>query len=136
MNKNLEALIGGECKPIFKSEGECQIARFLECNSIKYKYESSVLVYADNDKPRIWFPDFYLPEFGVYIEFYGLAGEPGYDRGIKVKESVYAKNNINVIPVYPWMFRKNWQGHIMQELEKNTLRRYRDLMAKPYWSRS
>ena len=133
--RNLEDMIGNHKHPNFKSEGERRIANFLEDTSIRYHYEPGILIHSDDDKPRIWYPDFYLPEFGAYIEYYGLVGRQNYDRGIKRKERVYSKMSLTVIPVYPWTFAENWQGYIMEELERTTVGRYRTLMSKPYWSR-
>ena len=66
MNQNLEEMVERKKKPIFKSEGERRIAYFLDTNLIKYQYESGLLVNAADEKTRIWYPDFYLPEFGSY----------------------------------------------------------------------
>ena len=136
VNYDLEAKIKGKRNPRFKSEGERRIANFLEKNSIKYQYEPGVLVEPMGDKPRIWYPDFYLPEFATYVEYFGLVGLQSYDRGIKRKESVYSKMGLAVIPVYPWTFSEDWQKYIMKELEGTTIRRYRNLMTKPYWSQN
>ena len=38
---------------------------------------------------------------GNYIEYFGLAGDPEYDRKIKAKEKIAKKNGINLISVYP-----------------------------------
>jgi hypothetical protein len=46
-----------------------------------------------------WYPDFHLPEFETYIEYYGLAGKQDYDKGIKTKEAVYSKMGLDVISV-------------------------------------
>jgi len=135
MANNLDDIIMGSERPQFKSEGERRIAYFLDNNSIRYQYESGLLVNAAEEKPRIWYPDFYLPEFGSYIEYYGLAGRKNYDRGIKTKGQIYSKMGLNVIPVYPWMFAENWQDYIMKELKRSTIRKYRNLKAKPYWSK-
>jgi len=135
MKRNLEGMINGKQRPDFKSEGERQIAYFLDTNSIKYQYEPGILVNAAEEKPRIWYPDFYLPEFGPYIEYYGLVGQKNYDKGIKTKERIYSKMGMDVIPVYPWMFAENWQDYIMKELKRSTIRKYRNLNAKPYWSK-
>jgi len=134
VNQDLESALEGKRGPEFKSEGERRIAYFLENNSIRYQYEPGVLVNSSGRKPRIWYPDFYLPEFGTYIEYYGLVGRRNYDRGIKRKESVYSKMGLSVIPVYPWTFAENWKGYIMKELEKTAIGRYRTLKSKPYWS--
>ena len=134
--QDLETKIESKRHRNFKSEGERRIACFLETNSIRYHYEPGVLVNSPYDKPRLWYPDFYLPEFGSYIEYYGLAGRENYDRGIKTKESVYSRMGLSVIPVYPWTFAENWQDYIMRELRQTVIRRYDDLMSKPYWSNS
>ena len=134
MNQNLEEKIDGGNRLNFKSEGERRIAYFLGSNSIKYIYEPGVLINSAQQKPRIWYPDFYLPEFGAYVEYYGLVGNQNYVKGIKTKESMYSKIGMDVIPVYPWMFNKNWRGYIMKELKRTTHRRYRNLMTKKYWS--
>ena len=119
--KNIEDFLKGNIYPIqFKSRGERKIAYFLEENDIKYKYESGILIYQEENKPRIWYPDFNLPEFSTYIEYYGMVGNPDYDRGIKVKEIAYAKMGLSVIPVYPKMFSKNWQGYIINGIYKFT----------------
>ncbi|SRR6056297_549862 len=135
MANNLEDRIRGENKPGFKSEGERKIAKFLDKNSIQFQYEPAVMISKEYLKPRIWYPDFYLLEFKSYIEYYGLAGDKNYDRGIKHKQSVYSKTGMDVVSVYPWMFSEDWQGYIMRELERNTIQRYRNLMSKPYWAK-
>ena len=118
----------------FKSEGERRIARFLDDNAIRYHYEPGVLVKPYDDKPRIWYPDFHLPEFAAYIEYFGLIGKQNYDEGVKTKLSTYRQMGLDVIPIYPWTFTDNWQAYIMTELERTTLHRYNCLKSKKYWS--
>ena len=119
--------------PDFKSEGELRIAYFLDTNSIRYQYEPGILVRFPYDKPRIWYPDFYLPEFGTYIEYFGLCGKQQYDQGMKAKESIYSKMGLSVVPIYPWTFAEDWEGYIMSELKRKTFESYKNLMSKPYW---
>ena len=133
MKQTLENKLSNPKHTNLKSEGERRIAYFLEDNSIKYQYEPALLINSDQ-KPRIWYPDFYLPEFGAYIEYFGLVGRESYDRGVRTKETVYSNEGLSVIPVYPWTFTENWQEYIMKELEHITIRRYQNLMDKPYWT--
>ena len=56
MELNLEDITDGKQPSQFKSEGERKIANFLYENSIQYQYESGVLVNADDNKQRIWYP--------------------------------------------------------------------------------
>jgi len=118
----------------FKSEGERKIARFLDDNSIRYQYEPAVLVNDLYDKLRIWYPDFHIPDLATYIEYFGVVGKKDYDEGIKTKLSVYRQMQMDVIPIYPKMFREDWQGHIINELDKINQRRHDVLMGKKYWS--
>ena len=136
MEPDLEDIANSKQSPQFKSYGERKIANFLSENAIQYQYECGVLVNAGYNQPRIWYPDFYLQEFKTYIEYYGMVGNQNYDKSIKTKQVVYEKARMDVISIYPWMFKENWRGYIMQELERNTLRPYRNLMAKPYWSKN
>ena len=52
-------------------------------------------------------PDYYLPEFAVYIEYFGLAGKQDYDQGIRKKKDTYEKMGLPVISVYPWHFEND-----------------------------
>jgi len=135
MERNLEHILDGKTRLHFKSEGERRIAHFLDENAIRYQYEAGVLVHADDHKPRIWYPDFYLPEFGTYIEYYGLKGKRNYDSGIRRKDETYKRMSLDVIPVYPWTFAEDWKGYIMKEIKQSVTRRYEKLMSNPYWSR-
>ena len=117
----------------FRSEGERRIAYFLQDNQIKYSYEQGVLVNSPEGQQRIWYPDFYLPEFGAYIEYFGLAGRRNYDDGVKRKLKAYKEMGHEVISLYPWSFSEDWQGYVMSELRQVARKRYETLMTKPYW---
>ncbi len=130
----MEAELNGAQEQRFKSDGERRIAYFLDSQLIRYQYEHPVLALSCDNKPRIVYPDFHLPELKTYIEYYGLAGHPEYDLGIKKKEAMYKRSGIDVIPVYPWMFGEDWQGYLMNELDAIGRQRYRQLKSRPYWS--
>ena len=100
----------------YKSEGERKIADFLNRYDIHYVYEKPTLVQDRDSKLRVWYPDYTLPEFDIILEYYGLAGDNEYDKGIKRKQEVYLNGNNKVISVYPSMFRENWQGYILESI--------------------
>ena len=134
MVPNLEHVLNGNGKTNYKSRTEHRIAYFLRNNQIRYQYEPGTLINSENKKTRIWYPDFYLPDYGVYLEYYGLAGKKDYNNGIKTKEAAYKRTGLDVIPMYPWMLTENWQGYLMNELKRTALRRYKNLISRPYWS--
>ena len=107
----LEEVIDCRYAHLLKSEGERQIASFLERCGIRYMYEAPVVV-THQGKQRIWYPDFLLPDLGLYIEYYGLAGQPEYDRGIEEKTKAYADAGLQVIPVYPQHLKNEWPVYL------------------------
>lgn len=135
MTSSLENKLSKRKEAVFKSKGERHISYFLDLNLIKYQYEPGVLVNPVDQKPRIWYPDFYLPQYKAYIEYYGLAERQSYKKGIELKSKTYSKMKLDVIPVYPWMLSGKWQGYLMKELKRSTYRQYKNLMAKPYWTK-
>ena len=136
MRNGLEGKINQGDRNRYKSAGERKIAGFLDCNNIRYLYEAPVLINSYDSKARIWYPDFYLPEFKSYIEYFGVQNDPAYAKGIKFKESVYRRMGMDVTAMYPWMFKENWQGYLMRELKRNAQHSYRKLISKPYWSKN
>jgi hypothetical protein len=56
---------------------------------------------------RISKPDFCLPDYGVYVEFWGLVNLPNnfarsrYERSMRWKMAQYRRNGIRVVCLYP-----------------------------------
>jgi len=55
-----------------KSVGEKRIADYFERNNIRYVYEKEARTKALFFSQKISSPDFYLPEYDVYVEYWGL----------------------------------------------------------------
>ena len=110
-----------------KSEGERRIASFLDRHGIQYIYEPPVAV-TQRDKVRIWYPDFHLPEYGVYIEYYGMVGNPDYDRGVTEKTAAYAASGLEVIPVHPHHLYRSWPEYLAREIQR--IASYRAQLAR------
>lgn len=103
------------CGP-FRSRGETQIARFLECHRIPYLYEHP-LALLDDGKTKIWYPDFQLPSCGMLIEFYGMRNDAGYDEVRQHKESVYHANGLAALALTPSFFHGNWPRVLLDRIE-------------------
>jgi hypothetical protein len=124
-----------------KSEGENQIERLLRRCGLVYRYEYPLAV-VERGKTRIWYPDFFLPEYGVVIEYAGLNGDE-YEAGLRYKRSVYEKLGIPAIFVFPDSFRGYWPGRLLAEIEeieegrvKNLARARKLLVREPVLQRS
>jgi len=130
MGNNLESKINHNYE--YKSTGERRIAEILNKYGIDFKYESPVLINDDQDKQRIWYPDFYLPEYGIYIENYGIENTPTYDNGIIKKQQVYRKMGLPVIPVMPSNNHSDLEGYIINEIYRFNKSRYSNARAQVY----
>jgi hypothetical protein len=110
----------------YKSRGERTIATFLDSVKLKYNYEPGVLV-NDNGYKRIWYPDFGLPKYDVFIEYFGMENDPVYDERTRHKLKTFRNNDIDVISVYPSTLRGDYKEYILNELHQNVSGRMSDL---------
>ncbi|MEI8064679.1 MAG: hypothetical protein WCH84_11530, partial [Verrucomicrobiota bacterium] len=64
-----------------KSHAEQKIADFLSRNGIRYEYERPIEVGIWIFNEELCKPDFYLPDYDVYVEYWGMKDvEEGYKR--------------------------------------------------------
>ena len=80
-----------------RSRGEQTIANFLHDNKIKAFYEKKVLIF--KEEGQICVPDFWLPHYKTYIEFYG--GHPKAWKKKVLKNKLYKKHKIPCIFITP-----------------------------------
>jgi len=106
LNKNIEAKDG--C--LVQSKGEKEIAEWLTRNNIQYKYDERFRI-LDGYAIR---PDFYLPEFDVYIEYWGMDTND-YRIGMLKKQNIYHQQGKKLVSLYP-ADRKNLDLVIREKL--------------------
>ena len=112
-----QSLAGRTPSKDFRSWGETQIARMLNRYEIPYLYEHPVAV-VDQDKTRIWYPDFQLCGYGIILEYCGRPDDPAYAEGMAKKRAVYAANGLTALMFTPDLFRGNWPATVLDEIEK------------------
>jgi len=107
---------------VMKSIGERRIADYFVKNNINYIYEYDAkgrFLFFDY---KISSPDFYLPDYDVYVEYWGLVNADDsrtraqYVRTMKRKMAIYYRNKIKFISIYPdnlkdldWIFRRKFR---------------------------
>lgn len=105
-------------KETVKSYGELDIANFLAQNGITYVYEQEYPIDTRTSEFGQYHPDFYLPNFDLYIEYFGInrqgevppyfSGKNGmsatqaYQEGIKWKRELHRQNGTRMIEVYAY----------------------------------
>ncbi|MGD0145920.1 MAG: hypothetical protein ABSB53_03590 [Nitrososphaerales archaeon] len=109
-----------------KSRAEQRIADYFTRNGIKYVYEKGAQTDALIFKQTFAHPDFYLSDYNVYVEYWGLVDtSKEYQRNMKWKMAQYHKNGIKFISIYPrnmenldWIFRAKFRKTLGLELPK------------------
>ena len=91
LNKNIKAKDG----TLVQSAGELIITNFLASNSIACRYDERIRI-IEGMSIR---PDFYLPEFDVYIEYWGM-DTIDYKIGMLKKQKLYQQEGKKLISLY------------------------------------
>lgn len=105
-------------KETVKSYGELDIANYLTQNEITYVYEQEYPIDTRTSEFGQYHPDFYLPDFDLYIEYFGInrqgevpsyfSGKSGmtatqaYQEGIKWKRELHRQHGTRMIEVYAY----------------------------------
>ena len=88
LNKTIRAKDG----TLVQSDGERRIAEYLSRNNIAYRYDERFRI-LDGYAIR---PDFYLPEYDVYVEYWGM-DTADYKIGMLKKQKVYQQTGKKLI---------------------------------------
>ncbi|HHC6598444.1 TPA: UvrD-helicase domain-containing protein [Vibrio parahaemolyticus] len=112
-----------------KSYGELVIANWLFRKGINYQYEAKYRFDVATAEYRQYEPDFYLPDYDIYIEYYGIdenGDTPSYmDReryhaSIEWKRETHKKYKTGYIEVF---YHQHKKGNLLTALEKELVKR-------------
>lgn len=107
-----------------KSLEECYIANYLYVNGINYLYENPYEVKTVSKIHRQYKPDFYLPEYGIYIEHFGVDRrgktapfviQSEYNDQMRWKRNLHATNHTTLIETYSY---ERQEGTLLSNLEE------------------
>ncbi|MDO4805358.1 MAG: UvrD-helicase domain-containing protein [Lachnospiraceae bacterium] len=109
-----------------KSLDEVSIANFLFLNGVKYEYEHLYPFESDDLTRKAYRPDFYLPDYDIYIEHFGIdrAGrlpwlsaieEQKYQEDMKWKREFHRQHGTTLLETYSYY---SSDGRLNEVLEK------------------
>jgi len=110
-----------------KSYQELVIANFFTLNCIEYRYEDPYKFKTANANYRQYKPDFYLPEYDIYIEHFGIdrnnktapyVDNKEYLEGILWKVELHKEHSTNLVQTFSYEFDEN---HLLDSLKKKLL---------------
>ncbi len=93
------------------TKAEKEVADYLYEINLYWLFEHPVFILDEKERPRVWTPDFYLPELGIYIE---VCGE---DRGCySYREEIYRKNRVQIIFIHQFKEEKDWKKYLLTKI--------------------
>ncbi len=121
-------------KELVKSQQEAMIANFLYLYGINYIYEHPYKISTADQDHRQYHPDFYLPDYDIYIEHFGIdrAGHVHfvkdkaknaelsrkYQEEIRWKQGIHTTNKTKLIETFSYEFSEHiWEQQFIAKLE-------------------
>ena len=109
-----------------KSLEEIKIANFLFTQGVEYEYERDYPFESDDPQRKNYQPDFYLPEYDIYLEHFGITRdntvpwlspveEKKYLDGIEWKRQFHQQNGTKLIETYSYYVS---EGILFEQLER------------------
>ena len=93
------------------SSAEKLVAKYLDELGIKRRFEYPVFLKDERNRPRLWTPDFYLPDLNIYVEVCGSK-----DFSYEYRKRRYYENKIDVIYLHLYRDKEDWQSHFRKQL--------------------
>lgn len=131
-------------REMVRSIEELVIANWLFMNGIKYEYESVYKHKINSNDRSEYTPDFYLPDYQIYIEHFGINSEnktPQYSKKMEDqylkdmawKREVHKKYGTNLIETYSYEFSNQTIFHKLEKkLKIKTKNRIDEEIFKRY----
>ena len=94
------------------TNAEREVAKLLKKMGIKWSYEQPVFVWDENNRPRVWTPDFYLKQFGIYVE---VCGSKEFD--YEYRRKILGNMGYRVIFLHLYKEPGKWKNHLMSYLK-------------------
>jgi len=131
-----------------RSRAEQEIADYFDSIGLRYEYERELESGLWIFTKKVSSPDFYLPDFDVYVEYWGMLGVDNnydrskYTRAMKYKMARYHDLGVKFISIYPdnlknldWIFRKRFREVTGQFLPSPEPLRAESKISSPHSNR-
>jgi hypothetical protein len=104
------------------TNSEKEVANTLKEFGIQWSFEQPIFVWDENNRPRVWAPDFYLVSFGIYVE---VCGSENFN--YEYRKKIFDSNGHRVIFLHLFKESCEWKNHLLKYLQFFTNYRYHKL---------
>ena len=101
-----------------------EVAKYLNKLNFDWYYQHPVFLYDEKKRPRVWTPDFYLPELKVHIEVCG-SKDFYYD----YRDKIFQKNDVSVIFLHTYKKNEEWQSWFRKQIFEIEDNRHTKIMS-------
>jgi DNA helicase-4 len=114
-----------------RSRAEQTIGDYFDSIGLRYEYERELETGFWIFTKKVSSPDFFLPDYDVYVEYWGMLNvddnydRKKYERSMKYKMARYHELGIKFISIYPdnmknldWVFRKKFKQVTGEDLPR------------------
>jgi hypothetical protein len=105
------------------TETEQKVAEYLNELKLYWVYQSPIFIYDTEKRPRVWTPDFYLPNLGMHIEVWN-----SQSKGHEYRDRVYKKNGYRVIFVHVYEQEERWKKYLIRSITAIESKRHEQVM--------
>jgi len=132
-----------------KSYGEMDIANFLWQNQVAFEYERPYKFSTATEEYRQYQPDFYLPKYDIYIEYFGInrqgkvseafsarggkTASQAYQEGMAWKRKIHREHKTKLVECFAY---EKFEGNLLACLEQRLSEKgvvFRPLSAQEMW---
>lgn len=92
---------------------EKEVADYFREIDLWWVFEFPVFVWDDGDRPRLFTPDFYIPELGLFVE---VCGSKEFD--YEYRKMVYEKNGIHVVFLHYYKNSAKWKSFLAERIRE------------------
>jgi hypothetical protein len=92
---------------------EEQVSDYLTKLGLHWIYQSPVFLYDEKKRHRVWTPDFYLPELGIYIE---VCGSERFN--YTYRKRMYNKNGFLVVFIHFYKEKGKWKTYLVRRIKE------------------
>lgn len=106
----------------YGSSGERQIARALAGHGVRFLYEHPVAV-VDRGKVRVWYPDLWLPDYCIAMEYVGIKDDADYSRRTAHRKAIFEEAGIPYLMIAKSDLHGNWPKRILADIHATLVER-------------
>jgi len=95
------------------TDSEREVSEYLKNAKLRWAFQFPVFIYDEEDRERLWTPDFYIPKLGLFIE---VCGSKEFD--YEYRKEIYEKNGIPVVFLHYYKRPEKWKSFLAKRVKE------------------